>query len=150
VETTWFPFFEQLYRQTISGGRDVLCALADAGTAKVRILPFDAFTDTGRRAGVVVEGFPGWTLTRSGLCTTGYKQKTKSARRHRLAIVNGLRRSGIPISDAVASRAVDDAEGDAVDALVLLLAAQGASRRTEAEWRWSAETHGRMEGWFFD
>ena len=150
VEATWFPFFEQLYRQTISGGRDVLRALVDAGTARARILPFDAFADVGRRPATVVEGFPGWTLTRSGLCATGYKQRTHAARQHRARIVDGLCRTGIPISDAVAGRAVDEAEGDAVDALVLLLAAHRASRRTAAEWRRAAEAHGRVEGWFFD
>ena len=39
--TTWFPFFEQLYRQTITGDRDVLYPLSKAkNSARTRILPF--------------------------------------------------------------------------------------------------------------
>ena len=150
VGTTWFPFFEQLYRQTITGSRDVLSALADAGGAKVRILPFDARADAEPGAAVVTEGFPGWTLRQRGFRAAGYKRSDEAARRHRLAIVNDLRCSGLPVSDADPCRAVDDAEGDGVDALVLLLAAQGASRRTASEWRCAADGHERMEGWFFD
>ena len=150
VGATWFPFFEQLYRQTITGSRDVLSVLAAVGAAKVRILPFDAHADAEQGAAVLTEGFPGWTLRRRGFRAAGYKRSDEAARRHRLAIVNNLRRSGLPVSDADACRAVDDAEGDAVDALVLLLAAQGASCRTASEWRCAADGHGRMEGWFFD
>ncbi|MCY3837914.1 MAG: DUF429 domain-containing protein [Gammaproteobacteria bacterium] len=150
VEATWFPFFEQLYRQTITGARDVHCTLAEAGADMVRILPFDANADAGRGGAVVVEGFPGWTLRCRGLDAVGYKQGDDAAGKQRLAIVNHLRASGIPVSDADARRAVDDAEGDAVDALVLLLAAYRTSRRTASEWLEARRLHGGMEGWFFD
>ena len=150
VGATWFPFFEQLYRQTITGARDVLSVLADAGAYNVRVLPFDAHADTDQGTAMVIEGFPGWTLKLRGLSATGYKRSDAAARRHRVAIVDNLRRGGLPVSDADACRAVDDAEGDALDALVLLLAAHGASCRTVSEWRRAAEGHGRMEGCFFD
>ena len=146
--TTWFPFFEQLYRQTITGGRDVLQNLADGD--RTRILPFDAGAEARWDGSVVVEGFPGWTLKRCGLPATGYKHSHEAARMHRRSIVRYLRDSGIPITDADASRAVNDAEGDAVDALVLLSAAYDASDRTSSDWRDAASAHGRMEGWFFD
>ena len=149
-EATWFPFFEQLYRQTISGGRDVLRALAAAGATRAGILPFDRCAGTDRNAAEVVEGFPGWTLRQCGLRATGYKRRDVAARQHRTAIVNSLRRSGIPISDVDARRAVDDVEGDAVDALVLLLAAVLTSARSASEWRRAATTDRCMEGWFFD
>ena len=148
VGTTWFPFFEQLYRQTITGGRDILRYLADGDG--IQILPFDAGTEARREGSVVVEGFPGWTLKRCGLPATGYKHAHEVARMHRRSIVGYLCDSGIPITDADGSRAVDDTEGDAVDALVLLFAAHDASGRTSSEWRDAARAHGRMEGWFFD
>ena len=148
VGTTWFPFFEQLYRQAITGGRDVLRVLAD--NDRIRILPFDAGVGEDRGGSIVVEGFPGWALTQCGLPATGYKHPHDAARRRGRAIVNYLRDSGIPISDADASRAVGDTEGEAVDALVLLLSAHRTSRRTASERRDVAGRHGRMEGWFLD
>lgn len=68
------PFFEQLYRQTITGSRDVLGVLADEAGAKVRILPFDAQADAEQEAAVVTEGFPGWILRQRGFRATGYKR----------------------------------------------------------------------------
>ena len=148
VGTTWFPFFEQLYRQTITGGRDVLKNLADRDN--IQILPFNAGAEARPGGSTVVEGFPGWTLKRCRLPATGYKHAHEAARMLRCLIVRRLRDSGIPITDADANRAVDDSEGDAVDALVLLFAAYNASGRTPSEWREAANAHGRMEGWFFD
>jgi hypothetical protein len=49
-----------------------------------------------------------------------------------------------------ASTAVHDAEGDAVDALVLVHAAQNASRRTATEWDERVSSCAGIEGWFFD
>ena len=85
VGTTWFAFFEQMYRQMITGGRDVLRPLADAG--RTWILPFDPHEGAGPDGSVVVEGFPGWTLKRCELPATGYKQGHEAARRRRHAIV---------------------------------------------------------------
>ncbi len=56
-KTTWFPLFEQLYRQTIYGAREVLLPLyAD----DVCILPWKASALPA--SVVVVEGFPGATI----------------------------------------------------------------------------------------
>jgi hypothetical protein len=52
--TTWFPLFEQLYRQTIYGARDVLHPLHEEGLC---ILPWE-WKALGQPV-VVVEGFPG-------------------------------------------------------------------------------------------
>ena len=150
VGATWFPFFEQLYRQTITGARDVLRVLTDAGTDKAQILPFESNTDTSRRGSVVVEGFPGWTLRRCGMAAVGYKQGHEAARAQRRSIVTHLHGWGLPISDDDARRAVEDVEGDAVDALVLLLAAHMTSRRKARDWQDAYREHGCMEGWFFD
>ena len=148
--TTWFPFFEQLYRQTITGGRDVLRALDQAGRDRTRILPFHGFGAASPELSVVIEGFPGWTLERCGLPRTGYKHSGREAQDQRRRIVNSLRERGVPISDADASTAVQDAEGDAVDALVLVHAAHSVSYRTATEWAERVAPHAGIEGWFFD
>ena len=148
--TTWFPFFEQLYRQTIAGARDVLRALEEAGRSKTRVLPFHGFRAASPESSVVIEGFPGWTLQQCGLPRTGYKHSGPDATDQRRRIINALRERGVPISDADASTAIHDNEGDAVDALVLVHAAQSASRRTATEWNDGIGPHAGIEGWFFD
>ena len=147
--TTWFPFFEQLYRQTITGGRDVLFPLSQANRDRTRILPFHDHAPATNELSVVVEGFPGATLTNYGLPSTGYKHTGGAAQEQRRLIVDFLIGLGIPISDGDASTAVHDAEGDAVDALVLLCAAWNARRRA-ADWRDGVGEHSAIEGWFFD
>ena len=147
--TTWFPFFEQLYRQTITGGRDVLDPLDQAGRDRTRILPFHDHAAANGELSVVIEGFPGHTLTTLDLARTGYKHRTLPAQESRARIVNALRERGVPISDADARTAIKDAEGDAVDALVLLHAARDASLRTAAEWA-AVGPDASIEGWFFD
>ena len=149
IGTTWFPFFEQLYRQTITGGRDVLGPLCQAGRDSVRILPFQRHAPATAQLSVVVEGFPGATLKAHGLPPTGYKQRHGRAERNRRLIVESLRAHGIPIRDADAEAAVRDADGDAVDALVLLSAARIANGRA-TEWSDAVGDHAGMEGWFFD
>ena len=121
----WFPFFEQLYRQTITGGRDVLSHLDTADREIVTVLPFHDFRKPTCRRSVVVEGYPKWTLKQLGLPTRGYKNKQfpENARKLRTEIVDNFSQNGIPISDSDLTRAVEDTEGDAVDALTLLYAA---------------------------
>ena len=150
LRTTWFPFFEQLYRQTIAGGRDVLGAVDQAGRDRTRILPFHDFGVANPRVSVVIEGFPGWTLAQCGLPRTGYKHSGRDAVDTRRGILDALRKRGVPISDADTSTAIHDAEGDAVDALVLLHAAHHASRRSGTEWGGTVGSHADIEGWFFD
>ena len=78
---------------------------------------------------VVIEGFPGATLKQCGLRATGYRHSGGDAREQRQRIVDTLRERGIPVCDADASRADHDAEGGAVDALVLLHAARNSMLR---------------------
>ena len=150
IDTTWFPFFEQLYRQTITGARDILLPLHKAGRARTRILPFHNHAVGNANLSVVIEGFPGAALKRRGLPATGYKHTGHEAEDQRRRIVDTLRERGIPICDADASRAVGDVEGDAVDALVLLDSARNASRRTAADWNNEVGVNASIEGWFFD
>ena len=149
IGTTWFPFFEQLYRQTITGGRDVLGPLSQAGRDSVRILPFHRHAPATAERSVVVEGFPGATLKEHGLPVTGYKRRDGCGERKRRRILDFLRAGGIPIRDADAEAAVRDADGDAVDALVLLSAARTANGRA-TDWSDAVGDHAAMEGWFFD
>ena len=147
---TWFPFFEQLYRQTITGARDVLAPLDAANRERVAVLPFHGEYEPTSRRSVVIEGFPGWTLTHMGLKSTGYKNATEEACEYRTTILNALRVSGIPIGDAQWRRAVEDSEGDAVDSLVLLKAAWSSLARDPSEWK-KADGHPRkIEGGYFD
>ena len=150
IDTTWFPYFEQLYRQTITGSRDVLCPLHQAGRDRTRILPFHDHAVANGELSVVIEGFPGATLKQCDLPTTGYKHTGREAEDQRQRIVDTLRERGVPVCDADASRAIRDVEGDAVDALVLLHAARTASHRTAAEWSDKVGAHASIEGWFFD
>ena len=149
IGTTWFPFFEQLYRQTITGGRDVLGPLSQASRDSVRILPFHRHAPATAERSVVVEGFPGATLKEHGLPLTGYKRRGGRNERKRRRILDSLRAGGIPIRDADAEAAVRDADGDAVDALVLLSAARTANGRA-TDWSDAVGDHANMEGWFFD
>jgi len=148
--TTWFPFFEMLYRQTITGARDVLSSLDQAERDKVRVLPFHEFASAHNRLSVVIEGFPGWTLTQNDLPSRGYKGKDSDSEKERRRIVDALCERGIPISEQDRDRAVRDDDGDAVDALVLLHAARTASQRTADQWKQRAGEHAAIEGWFFD
>jgi len=149
--TMWFPFFEQLYRQTITGGRDVLSPLIHASRERVRVLPFHDYALANNELSVVIEGFPGATLTNFGLPTKGYKTKKGgyAAQEKRRLIVDSLIEIGIPISSKDASRAIHDTEGDAVDALVLLCAARNATLRS-TDWRNKVGKYSDIEGWFFD
>ncbi|MCY4582116.1 MAG: hypothetical protein OXE50_04850, partial [Chloroflexi bacterium] len=164
--TTWRPFqrWHYFYRQTMAGARDVLFPMAPLELGSVSILPFDVLSgQDGTTVGecveqdcglsVAMEGFPGYTLRTRGLPDKGYK-KSKSRpsgdevkRNH---IVESLRDHGMPISDEDASRAVQNVEGDAVDALVLLDAAKRASGRNLEDWRDRVGPNADIEGWFFD
>jgi hypothetical protein len=144
--TTWFPLFEQLYRQTLAGARDVLRPLR---IANVSILPFTPAVDPTAKP-MVVEGFPGFTLRSAlRLPATGYKNDRDAGREARAAIVETLTSAGLPIPDGCRRAAVADAEGDAVDALVLLFAALRASTRPVTDWAPRTDAS-KLEGWFHD
>ena len=149
-QTTWFPLFEQLYRQTIYGAREVLLPLYEEGFC---ILPWGWTSLKSSR--VVVEGFPG-AIVRDRLLKrrVSYKGGTEAHRTARQAIIDALRSTpfAIPIPDQVGARAVDDEEGDAVDALVLLLGAWISQRLPQETWKQQCERldscGSTVEGWF--
>ena len=147
------PFNIRLFRQTILGASEVLRGVERAGRDKTRILPFHDAPKEMRELSVVIEGFPGFTLRERCLPSTGYKRsrdRPKGDEKVRKCIVESLRKGGLPICDSDRSRAIENPEGDAVDALVLLDAARSASHRNADDWRSRVGPNGCLEGWFFD
>jgi hypothetical protein len=149
-KTTWFPLFEQLYRQTIYGGREVLLPLQSHG---VCVMPWGL--KALRKSAIVVEGFPGATVTKRLLGRRpSYKGSTYAHRTERQNIINALmfRPFAIPIADEVVSTVVGDQDGDALDALVLLVGSWIAWRLPTKDWEHQLamlEGNGAtVEGWF--
>jgi hypothetical protein len=150
-KTTWFPLFEQLYRQTIYGGSEVLLPLHDQGAC---VLPW-RLNALENSAVVVVEGFPGATIsTRLLGRRPSYKGRTNAHRAERENIINAIMSGpfGIPVSDEVVRIAVDDQDGDALDALILLIGSWIAWRLPVKNWEQQLallEGDGAtVEGWF--
>lgn len=148
--TTWFPLFEQLYRQTIYGAAEFLHELHKCKET-ARILPWDVPVPTIAN---VVEGFPGVILReRLQLPATGYKGRSSDRRQRREEIIRMLKqRFRLPISPSDEHRAVADTEGDAVDALILLVACQISAGLPSEKWleeRTKLRERGTwVEGWF--
>lgn len=148
-QTTWFPLFEQLYRQTITGAAEVLFPLHTQFSGEVSILPW--YPPHGART-CVVEGFPGLVLRcLLNLPATGYKGRQAGRREQRELIVGELRRV-LPITEAIAATAIEDTEGDALDALLLLLSAAQCANADGQLWQRQLqrleETNRVVEGWF--
>jgi hypothetical protein len=147
-ETTWFPLFEQLYRQTVHGAGEVLASLHNEPSAA--ILPWDANAINDSVTSFVSEGFPGITLRSClGLPATGYKGKTTLHSGNREMILDRLA-TLLPITEDVRRRAVDDSEGDAVDAILLAVAARNSCEFGIGEWQKQLNCLGEqgLEGWF--
>ena len=91
--TTWFPFFEQLYRQTIRGAADVLSPLAARSRDEVRVFPWHGDDPAGfaSKGAAVIEGFPGGAIGSLGLAATGYKGPKASHKDRRRTIVRALK-----------------------------------------------------------
>lgn len=154
--TTWFPLFEQLYRQTIYGVGQVLYRLNDTPRDQCCVLPWH-WNDYTMASSIIVEGFPGVTLRkRLSIPPHGYKRNTADGAIVRTHIVNCvfnlIGRESLGNCDHIANRAVADTEGDAVDALVLLLAAWISQAQTAGIWKGQFERlrHDNLlvEGWF--
>jgi hypothetical protein len=149
-QTTWFPLFEQLYRQTIYGAREVLLPLYEEGLC---ILPWE--WKALKKPAVVVEGFPG-AIVRDHLLKrrVSYKGRTGVHKTAREAIIQALKSApfAIPIPDDVAANAVEDQDGDALDALVLVLGSWISQRLSVEKWEQQlARLDGcdaTVEGWF--
>jgi hypothetical protein len=149
-QTTWFPLFEQLYRQTIYGAREVLPPLYEEG---ICILPWE--WKALKKPVVVVEGFPG-AMVRDHLLKrrVSYKGRTGVHKTAREAIIRALKSApfAIPIPDDVAAKAVEDQDGDTLDALVLLLGSWISQRLSVDKWEQQltrlSGCGATVEGWF--
>jgi len=149
IGTTWFPLFEQLYRQTLTGAHDLLSQLYRTG--EVTIAPFMTVTTQTRT--LACEGFPGFAIREHlGLDASRYKRATDDAMFRRRGILDALERYLGASLDQVRDAAECDAEGDAVDALVLLAAAQRVCAMPSSEWaaqrQHLADQRLLIEGWF--
>ena len=141
LKTTWFPLFQQLYRQTISGAADVLYPLS-LKNSKVCILPWQAAEFS---KSIVSEGFPGAVLThRLGMDSCGYKGASDERRVMRTEIIKRLAIDArLPLTDEQKQIAIRDEEGDALDALLLLLSAESIIANQPRP-----NSDDAVEGWF--
>ena len=70
----------------------------------------------------VVESCPASVLHRMGESSRGYKGRTTDNQIRRRALLQLLEGEGLEISSSIGRRAIEDSEGDVLDALLLLLA----------------------------
>jgi hypothetical protein len=117
------PYGVRLRAQTFYGIRDVLRPLVLSGTA--RVLPMQEPTGDGPR---LLEVYPAGTLDRLDCHDTRYKSDDESARDRRTENVQALADAGLALDDEVRDRAVENAEGDALDAVVAAFAAYQHTR----------------------
>lgn len=115
ARTPMAPTNLRVFKQTWAVITQVLLPLADRG---IRIEPL-----VGDAAGpiVVAEGCPASAMHLRAWPVRGYKGAGDPPRHRRREIVSAIRDEGVPLSTDVARRAVDDTEGDGVDALLLVL-----------------------------
>jgi hypothetical protein len=142
----WFAWFVQLFRQTWTGQVELISTLR-ATNPDISVLPWDS---TRESATTIVEGFPSASLRYRGLPFTGYKLSTSAGRERRQAIVSALETLGVPLSSVTKEDAVEDPEGDVIDALVLLLAGRDALATDHVALRAQLDQSGLLgEGWIY-
>ncbi|MFO0872920.1 MAG: DUF429 domain-containing protein [Phycisphaerales bacterium] len=114
ARTPMAPQNLRVFKQTWSAITRILVPLAARG---VRIEPV-----AGPRTAcvVVAEGCPASALHARGWPVRGYKGAGQPPMQRRREIVAGLRREKVDIAPAAAQMAIDDTEGDGVDALLLV------------------------------
>jgi hypothetical protein len=128
------PMNLRVFKQTWTLIAEVLRPLAEAG---VRVEP--VHRGAAASAVVVCEGCPASVLRHAGLADHGYKGQGLPPRRMRERVVQWLEQSSMRIPQRLAQEAVDDAEGDLLDALLLL---------TEPR-QWIPPAEAAVEGWIF-
>lgn len=112
--TPMAPMNLRVFKQTWTLIVEVLLPLAREG---FRIEP--VATGDDRRV-VVCEGCPASVLARFGWPVRGYKGGGEPPKRVRAEIVRSLAARGLRMSEAIAAEAIDDAEGDVLDAILLV------------------------------
>lgn len=112
--TPMAPMNLRVFKQTWTLICEVLLPLAEAG---VRIEPLANCEASGTM--VVYEGCPACVLQRLGWPARGYKGKGDPPREVRRSIVERLQSVGVKVNDALAGDAIEDVEGDLLDAILL-------------------------------
>ncbi|HMN96419.1 MAG TPA: DUF429 domain-containing protein [Phycisphaerales bacterium] len=120
ARTPMAPTNLRIFKQTWAAITQVLAPLVERG---VVVAPFVPVGGGGvhSAAVVVAEGCPASAMHLRGWPVRGYKGAGDPPAERRREIVAALRASGVPIPADAARRAIDDVEGDGVDALVLVL-----------------------------
>jgi hypothetical protein len=135
------PYHFFVKAQTFYGVRDVLKPLVADGT--VRVLPMHA---PDAAAPWLLEAYPAATLERVGGHRERYKTADAAGRRRRAANLDALAASGdVTLAPDVRTTAVDDADGDALDAVVAAVSAwhhtRDAGRLRPDGTAWRREGH---------
>ena len=115
-KTPLAPMNLRVFKQTFTVIKEILLPLADAGIA---IEPVSMPADGAARVRVC-EGCPASVLQRRGWPAKGYKGGGEPPRVRREEIIRLLRKDGLEIPSQVAVDAIHDAEGDVLDALILV------------------------------
>jgi hypothetical protein len=113
ARTPMAPMNLRVFKQTWTVVCEVLLPLAEAG---VHIAPVHV-TDS---PAIVCEACPASVLTFRAISPRGYKGRTEENHARRVELCRLLMSWGIPVSTRDADAAVRDAEGDVLDALLLL------------------------------
>jgi hypothetical protein len=115
--TPMAPMNLRVFKQTWTLIAEVLLPLAEAG---VHIEPLVHRSPASRM--VVYEGCPSSILQRFGWPAKGYKGEGAPPREVRASIVERLPSVGVSMHASLAREAIDDAEGDLLDAILLTTA----------------------------
>jgi hypothetical protein len=134
AKTPFSPLNLRLYRQTYYGINDILAPLKAAGA---RILPFDT-VDEGKTE--LMEVCPASLLKREKLYLS-YKGKSEAQLQNRETISTAMAaRTPFTWTEALKARALEDSEGDALDAILsavcvynVLKIPDGLAAKTEIE-----------------
>jgi hypothetical protein len=113
--TPMAPMNLRVFKQTWTLICELLLPLAEAG---VRIEPLWTGSPGGRV--VVAEGCPASILRLKGWPQRGYKAAGEAPRARRAEVLEALRGEGLVVPPRLAAAALDDPEGDLLDALLLV------------------------------
>lgn len=117
------PYFWYTRAQTYYGIAEVIAPLAAEGVGVEPMAPAPF------GGGALLEVYPAGTLRDLGLPDRSYKEATDAARERRADILDGLADWGLSCDAEARRRALDDAGGDALDALVAAVATARAADR---------------------
>jgi hypothetical protein len=132
----------RIYRQTDSWLRSVLHPLVAADA--VAVAPFERLREDRP---CLLEVCPSVSLRELGLPNLRYKGSDHLRRQCRCDILTGLTRLGLDLPSSLASRALDDPGGDALDALIAAITAWLVVREELLACPLPAEAF--IEGWIY-